>query len=128
MFVGSGVSVGGSAVGLGSGVAAAVQAAVKKANKLRMKARGLDMRVSSMFGEGGYQDYSHFFNCQKGEGYIFILGFNMVPLSSLLLQALVNHPKLAPETTPIQWTAEQEIVVEGELREVKDILLCDLSR
>ncbi len=69
VFVGSGVSVGGSTVGLGSGVAvgvdvgtgvsvgsgvaAVVQAAVKKASRLRVKARNLDMRVSSMFGEGG---------------------------------------------------------------------------
>ncbi len=49
----------------------------------------------------------------------------MVPLSALLIQALVNHPELAPETTPVQWTAEQEVVVEGELREMKDVLLCD---
>ncbi len=55
-----------------------------------------------------------FYRPQKGEGYIFILGFNMMPLSSLLLQALINHPELAPETTPVQWTAEQEVVVEGE--------------
>jgi hypothetical protein len=63
-----------------------------------------------------------FYKPRKGEDYISILGFNYAPLSGVLLRALIDHPELAPEKTFVQWTAEQELVVEGTLIELNEKL------
>jgi hypothetical protein len=47
--------------------------------------------------------------------YLSILGFNLVPLSSLLIVALIDHPELLPRNTRAQWLSEQEILLAGTL-------------
>ena len=52
------------------------------------------------------------------EDHVFILGFNMVPLSPALIQVLVNHvnhPELVPRNTLVLWTQEQDLIFEGEV-------------
>jgi len=51
--------------------------------------------------------------------YVFILSFNYLPLPHVLTQALIEHPELAPSTTFVRWTAEQDLVVEGNLEELQ---------
>ena len=58
-----------------------------------------------------------FYKPQQTEGYIFILGFNMVPLSLVLIQALADCPDLVPRDTRILWTQEQEQII--------DVILAD---
>ena len=53
-----------------------------------------------------------FYKPQLAEGYVFILGFNMAPLSYVLIQALVDCPELAPGDTRILWTQEQDLIVD----------------
>lgn len=53
-----------------------------------------------------------FYRPQLAEGYIFILGFNMVPLSSVLIQILADHPDLAPGDTRVLWTLEQDLIMD----------------
>jgi len=60
--------------------------------------------------------------------YVFILSFNYLPLPHVLIQALIEHPELAPSTTFIRWTAEQDLVVEGNLGELQRHLEEDESR
>ena len=57
-----------------------------------------------------------FYAPQLVEGYIFVLGFNMVPLSHLLIQAPAEHSELIPGSAKIQWTQEQDIVFDTTLR------------
>jgi len=59
--------------------------------------------------------------------YVFILGFNYLPLPHVLIQALIEHPELAPSTTFIRWTAEQDLVMEGNLEELQKRLEEDES-
>ena len=61
-----------------------------------------------------------FYKPQMAEGYIFILSFNMRPLSYLLIQALADHPELAPAETKIIWTQEQDLLLETTVGEVKN--------
>ena len=51
--------------------------------------------------------------------YIIIMDFNYVPLSSLLIQALIDRPELIPQDTLVRWTAEQEIIMEKTIREMR---------
>ena len=55
-------------------------------------------------------------------GYLAIVGFNYTPLSAMLLVALINHPELAPETTAVAWTIEQDVLAQGTLFELKQAL------
>jgi len=53
------------------------------------------------------------------EDHVSILGFNKVPLSDLLIQAIAYHPELVPDEVVILWLIEQEVFLEvtvGELR------------
>ncbi len=61
-----------------------------------------------------------FYKPQVAEGYVFILSFNMRPLSYLLIQALAEHPELAPMETKIVWTQEQELLLETTAGKIKD--------
>jgi len=54
---------------------------------------------------------------------VAIMSFNYLPLSATLLVALINHPELAPETTKVIWTIEQDVLAEGTLFEFKERLL-----
>jgi len=56
-----------------------------------------------------------FYKPQQAEGYVFILGFYMVPLSSVLIQALADSPELAPGDTQVLWTQEQDLIVDTVL-------------
>lgn len=61
-----------------------------------------------------------FYKPQTAEGYIFILSFNMLPLSYLLIQALADHPELTPAETKVVWTQEQELLLETTVGKIKD--------
>jgi hypothetical protein len=50
------------------------------------------------------------------EDYFCILSFNYWPLSIALIQALVDHPEFVPPTTRVLWTAEQDLIYEGKLK------------
>ena len=53
------------------------------------------------------------------DGRMSILGFNLMPLSDVLVEALFNHPDLAQLTAMVLWTAEQEVVTHGTLAKLK---------
>ena len=61
-----------------------------------------------------------FYKPQQAEGYIFILSFNMVPLSLVLIQALADSPDLAPENIRILWTQEQYLILDILLKDFMD--------
>jgi len=50
--------------------------------------------------------------------HLSILSFNYWPLPISLIEALVNHPELVPESTKVLWAAEQDLIVEGTLRDL----------
>jgi len=56
-----------------------------------------------------------FYMPQMAEGYVFVLGLNMVALPHALLQALIDYPELIPPETRVRWMAEQELVMEAEI-------------
>lgn len=56
------------------------------------------------------------------EEHLSIMSFNYRPLSANLIWALINHPELAPETTIVLWTAEQDIIFKGALVSLKQQL------
>src|SRR5271157_878595 len=53
-----------------------------------------------------------FYKPQQMGDHVSILGFNKVPLSDTLLQALIKHPEIVPDRTVVRWTQEQELIVE----------------
>lgn len=64
--------------------------------------------------EGAYLiDGLPFYVPQQAEGYVFVLGFNMVPLSPLIIQALADHPELISEDVLVRWSQEQNVIFEG---------------
>ena len=66
--------------------------------------------------KGAYMiDGLPFYSPQQAEGYIFVLGFNMAPLSHLIIQALTECPGLIPEGTKISWTQEQYLLIEDKV-------------
>ena len=56
-----------------------------------------------------------FYRLKQTEHYVFIMGFNMAPLSLKLIRTLVDHPELAPGDTSFCWTQEQDLIAEGTL-------------
>ena len=62
-----------------------------------------------------------FYKPQLAEGYVFILSFNMAPLALLLIQALADHPKLAPRDTRVLWTQEQDLIMDEALGEMRGV-------
>jgi len=56
-----------------------------------------------------------FYTPQQVDEHTFVLGFNMVPLSHILIQALIVHPELVPDQVFIRWTQEQDLIAEGTL-------------
>ncbi len=54
--------------------------------------------------------------------HLSILSFNYWPLSISLIEALINHPELAPATAQVLWAAEQDLVIEGTLKNLKQRL------
>lgn len=64
-----------------------------------------------------------FYAPQQIEDHLSILGFNYIPLPDQLIQAIIDHPELAPDDTLIRWTQEQDLILEatlGELRKSDD--------
>jgi len=59
-----------------------------------------------------------FYRPVESEEYLFIMGFNYAPLSSLLIHALVEHPGLIPPETIVRWIAEQELLLENTIEEI----------
>ena len=60
-----------------------------------------------------------FYEPRQQADYGSVLGFNYAPLSSLLIQAIIDHPELVPDDGNICWTQEQDLIMEkttGELR------------
>lgn len=53
------------------------------------------------------------------EDHVTVLSFNYVPLSSLLIAALVNHPELVPDEMLICWTIEQELLLDTTIGEIR---------
>ncbi len=58
-----------------------------------------------------------FYAPQLAAGYVFVLGFNMLPLSHLIIQALAEHPELIPENVLVRWTQEQELIFEKKIND-----------
>ena len=61
-----------------------------------------------------------FYKPQQLEDHVSILGFTFVPLSNILIQAIIDHAELVPDEVLVRWTQEQELIIEktiGELRE-----------
>lgn len=63
-----------------------------------------------------------FYSPQQAEEHTFVLGFNMAPLSQVLIRAMIFHPELVPDNMFIRWTQEQDLVAEGALRDFRQML------
>ena len=61
-----------------------------------------------------------FYAPQLAEGYTFVLGFNMMPLSHLIIQALVDRQELIPQYTKVRWMQEQDLIFDGQLGDFKN--------
>ena len=55
---------------------------------------------------------------QKSD-YLYVLGFNKVPLPDVLIGAMINYPELVPDEVLIFWTIEQELLLETTMGEVR---------
>ena len=60
-----------------------------------------------------------FYEPRQIEDHISILSFNYAPLSDLLIEALINNPELAPDTTIVHWLQEQDVIMEATLGELR---------
>lgn len=60
-----------------------------------------------------------FYSPRTVEDHISILGFNYVPLPDQLIKVLIDHPDLAPDSTIVRWTQEQELFLESTLGELR---------
>jgi hypothetical protein len=60
-----------------------------------------------------------FYVPQSMEGKVAVTGFNHRPLPHQLIDALVNHPELAPSSALIRWTEEQELLVEVTVEKLR---------
>ena len=60
-----------------------------------------------------------FYAPKKSDEHVFVLGFNLLPLSQVLIRALIDHPELAPDNTLIRWTQEQELIAESTLADLR---------
>ncbi len=60
-----------------------------------------------------------FYRPRQTGDHISVLGFNKIPLSFSLIQALIDHPELVPNSTVVCWTQEQDLILKdtiGNLR------------
>ena len=60
-----------------------------------------------------------FYEPRQADEYIFILGFNLVPLPGLLIDSLANHPELVPDEVLIRWTIEQDLLLDSTMGEIR---------
>ena len=56
------------------------------------------------------------------DDHVSVLGFNYAPLSDVLIQALVNHPKLVPDEVMIIWMIEQELLFSTTMKTIREKL------
>ena len=61
-----------------------------------------------------------FYEPRQADEYVFILGFNFVPLPVLLIDALANHSELVPDGVLIRWTIEQEMLLDTTMGEIRN--------
>jgi len=61
-----------------------------------------------------------FYKPKQSDEYVNILGFNLVPLPGVLLDALADHLEIAPGDTAIVWTIEQELYLQTTIGEIRD--------
>jgi hypothetical protein len=61
-----------------------------------------------------------FYRPETVNDHVTILGFNYTPLPFLLIQVLIDNPTLIPDHTLIRWTQEQELILEKQLRELRE--------
>ena len=61
-----------------------------------------------------------FYEPKQYDKYVSILGFNLVPLPSVLLDALANHPEIAPDETAVIWTIEQDLFLQTTIGEIRE--------
>jgi hypothetical protein len=64
-----------------------------------------------------------FYKPQEAEEYVFVVGFNHVPLPSILIEALATHPELVPDEVLVFWTIEQEVLAEKTMGEVRNKII-----
>ena len=60
-----------------------------------------------------------FYKPNQTDEYVFVLGFNCVPLPGLLIEALASHPELVPDDVLIRWTIEQELLLDTTMGEIR---------
>jgi len=61
-----------------------------------------------------------FYKPKQTDEYVSILGFNLVPLPNVLLDALANHPEIAPDETAVIWTIEQELFLQTTIGKIRE--------
>lgn len=60
-----------------------------------------------------------FYRPHQAEEYVYVVGFNHVPLPGALIEALATHPELVPDEVLVFWTIEQEVLLEKTMGEVR---------
>ena len=60
-----------------------------------------------------------FYKPTQADEYVFVLGFDLVPLSGLLIEALANHPELVPDEVMVCWLIEQDLLLETTMGDVR---------
>jgi len=61
-----------------------------------------------------------FYKPKQVEEHVSVLGFNLVPLPGVLLDALANHSELVPDDALIVWTIEQELLLETTMGNIRN--------
>jgi len=61
-----------------------------------------------------------FYKPKQSIEYVNILGFNLVPLPGILIDALVNHSELVPDDVLIRWTIEQDLLLDTTMGEIRN--------
>ena len=61
-----------------------------------------------------------FYKPRQADEYVYILGFNLIPLPGVLLDVLANHPEMVPNGTAIVWTIEQELLLDTTMGEIRN--------
>ena len=61
-----------------------------------------------------------FYKPKQIEDHVSVLGFNYVPLSDLLIQALADHPDLVPDDVRVCWMLEQDLILETTMGAIRE--------
>lgn len=61
-----------------------------------------------------------FYAPKNSNSHVFVMGFNKLPLSEYLLHALIENEELAPNSTEIIWTQEQELILKSTLGDLRE--------